>query len=521
MSQQPTDNSSNPPTKQGFSFPLFLKPGVLATRLVSASKSFMNTMGGSGPVTGLEAGGGMFSGYRPTNTQFANIPLSRFQSTSEYMGAYGSIAAVYTCVSTIANSIAGLPTDFVDQAGKTIATLGQKEAEDDSLAGLLENPNPYQDWYALKETISAHLELCGNALVLMDDMDGLGRPASLYPLNPAFIQLAVSPDSGLLGYIYQPNGATKTYYSTDEILHFKMANPASIFWGQGTLQALAGNLNTEIDILDSVNALYRNGAVIPGAFVSKEAMTDTDFKRLKEQLIQDHTGSANFFKPLLLDGGLDWKAMSIGHTDLGTTEIRKMNREEIYMGFGVPVSEAGNQGRANVKNDHLTDVYWLTTIGPKTRRIEAGLKKLTKRYDPRYSIKMPLPVKVAEGEMLDNVAKVDALTSLAVSEKRKAIKTITGDQFGWGSIPDLMPVEAGDPSTAPKPQVNPNANLQNDPNLTGLPQPAPDTNVKPDSKPAGQPTDNEKSIDLTEETETEQEIISNESLRITGATNQP
>jgi HK97 family phage portal protein len=394
-------------------------------------------MGGGGPITGLETGSGMFSGYRPTNASYTNIPISRFQTANEYLGAYASIAAVYTCVSTIANSIAGLPTDFVDQAGKTIATLGQKEAEDDSLAGLLENPNPYQDWYALKETIAAHLELCGNALVLMDNMDGLGRPERLYPLNPAYIKLAVSPDSGLLGYIYQPSGVTKTYYSVDEILHFKMANPSSIFWGQGTLQALAGNLNTEIDILDSVNALYRNGAVIPGAFVSKDTMTETQFKMLKDQLMTEHTGSANFFKPLLLDGGLDWKSMSVGHTDLGTTEIRKMNREEIYMGFGVPVSEAGNQGRANVKNDHLTDVYWLTTIGPKTHRLEQGFKKLTKRYDPRYSIKMPLPVKVAEGEMLDNVVKVDGLTSLSVSEKRKGIKSITGDQFGWGNIPDL------------------------------------------------------------------------------------
>jgi HK97 family phage portal protein len=454
MPHEPANQNNTTPNKTRF--PFFVKPGVLATRLVSASKSFLTTMsgGGSSPITGLETGSGMFSGYRPTNANYTNIPISRFQTANEYLGAYASIAAVYTCVNTIANSIAGLPTDFVDQTGKTIATLGQKEAEDDSLAGLLETPNPYQDWYALKETIVAHLELCGNSLVLMDNMDGLGRPANLYPLNPAYIQLAVSPDNGLLGYIYQPGGTSKIYYSLDEILHFKMANPSSpLFWGQGTLQALAGNLNTEIDILDSVNALYRNGAVIPGAFVSKEQLSDTEFTRLKNQMIQEHTGSGNFFKPLLLDAGLDWKSMSVGHTDLGTTEIRKMNREEIYMGFGVPVSEAGNQGRANVKNDHLTDVYWLTTIGPKVHRLEQGFKKLTKRYDPRYSIKMPLPVKVAEAEMLDNVAKVDGLTSLAVSEKRKAIKTITGDQFGWGNIPDEMPVEAGDPN-AP---LDPNA----------------------------------------------------------------
>jgi HK97 family phage portal protein len=446
---QPTNNSSS--TDQGRRFPFFTRPGVLATRLVAASKSFFTTMSGGGPVVGLETGSGLFSGYRPYNSNFGNIPLSRFQTVNEYLGAFGSVASVYTCVSTISSSIAGLPIGFADQAGKIIATLGQKEAADDSLAALLENPNPYQDSFALMETIAAHQELCGNALMLMDNMDGQGRPECLYPLNPAYITLAVSPTNGLLGYIYQPPGSgARSYYGIDEILHFKSLNPSSIFWGQGTLQALASSLNTEIDIADSVQALYRNGAVIPGAFVAKEVLSDTEFKKLKDQLMQDHTGSSNFFKPLLLDGGLDWKSMSIGHTDLGTTDLRKLNREDIYMAFGVPVSEAGNQGRANVKNDHLTDVYWLNTIGPKAHRIEVGFRKLTRRYDPRYSIKLPLPVKVAEGEMLDNVAKVDGLTSISVSEKRVAIKSITGDQFGWGKIPDEMPIEPGDPN-APQP----------------------------------------------------------------------
>jgi hypothetical protein len=111
--------------------------------------------------------------------------------------------------------------------------------------------------------------------------------------------------------------------------------------------------------------------------------------------------------------------------------------------------------------------------------------------------------------MLDNVVKVDGLTSLSVSEKRKGIKSITGDQFGWGNIPDLMPIEKANNQTPINRNIQ-NAtdpSQQNDPNLPGLPQPTPDTSVKPDSKPAGQPTDNGKSIGLTEETETEEQEI--------------
>jgi HK97 family phage portal protein len=481
--QQPTNNNHNQTRPR---LPFFVKPGALATRFVQASKSFLGTFSGSGgSVVGLDSGGsgnGIFGGYRPSNANFTNLPISRFRNTGDYLGAYSSIASVYICVNTIANSIAGLPTDFIDQTGKTIATLGQKPAEDNSLAALLEHPNPYQDWYELKETLAAHLELCGNAILLMDNMDGLGRPECLYPLNPAYIKLAVSPDSGILGYIYEPGGTSKRVYEPDEILHFKMSNPSSIFWGQGTLQALAGNLNTEIDISDSVQALYQNGAVIPGAFVAKEHMTDPDFARLKEQLLQEHTGISNFFKPLLLDGGLDWKSMSIGHTDLGTTDIRNLNREEIFMGFGVPISEAGHQGRANVKNDHLTEVFWLNTIAPKTHRFEGGFKKLTKRYDPRYSIKFPLPIKVAEAEMLDNVIKVDKLTSLSNSEKRKAIKTITGEQFGWGDIPDEMPQEAAD--ARPQPQdIRETLNPQNDPKLSSSPAQLPTGEQAPTQAP--------------------------------------
>lgn len=413
---------------------------------------------------------GIFGTYR--NQSFSNLPISRFRTVSDYLDTYAQLSAVYTCTNQIANSIAGLPLTFTDATGKAVATLGQEVAKPGSLAYLLENPNPYQDYHELMETTVAHMELTGNAIWLLEDVDGRGRPVAIYPLNPALIRMVIDPQKGLIGYIYRL-GAYEMPLGPEDVLHFRYANPSSMFWGQGTLAALTGALDSEINIADSVRALYQNGAVVPGAFVADGSLSPTQFERMKEQFRQEHTGVANWFTPLVLEGGVKWQNMTVGHAGLGTIDFRKWSKEEIFETFGVPMSEVGNQGRANVKNDHLTDNYWLNTITPKTRRIVARLKKLASAYDPNIGITMPVPVKPNESELLDNAGKVDALIFLTTREKRTIYKALLGQTYGLEDMQEDLPIEEFPlaPPPPPEPPAAPPAPGEGQP--TGeLPAPA-------------------------------------------------
>lgn len=376
---------------------------------------------------------------------FSNLKQLRFQSTAEQLDTYSQISSVYTCVRTIAHAVAALPVQFTDEKGQVVYELGQYRAEPGSLAALLEKPNKQQKFRQFIFRWVAHYLLAGNALVFKENQDGRGRPEALYCLNPASIRLIVDPYEGLIGYVYENgvSGSSGLAIDVSEVFHGRQENPVSQneFWGLGTLMPLIGALNTEINIQDNYSALFRNGAVIPGAWVTKENLSNTQWERLKAELRQNNTGVANWYTPSLLDGGLEWKSMTVSYNELGVGELRKYTREEIFMTFGVPLSVVGNEGAANVKNDHLTETFIEFTLRPIVSVIEEQLRELCYSYDERLGIRMPLPAPVMESELVGNVAIIDSLTSLSVSEKRKAIKTKLGEHFGLADIPDEMPVE--------------------------------------------------------------------------------
>ena len=65
-------------------------------------------------------------------------------------------------------------------------------------------------------------------------------------------------------------------------------------------------------------------------------MTADQFSRLKEELEASFQGTRNAGRPLLLEGGLDWKAMSLSPRDLDFMEAKHAAAREIASGVGVP-----------------------------------------------------------------------------------------------------------------------------------------------------------------------------------------
>ena len=60
------------------------------------------------------------------------------------------------------------------------------------------------------------------------------------------------------------------------------------------------------------------------------------YERLKAELEAGFQGSANAGRPLLLEGGLDWKSMSLSPKDMDFIEARHVAAREIALALGVP-----------------------------------------------------------------------------------------------------------------------------------------------------------------------------------------
>jgi len=74
------------------------------------------------------------------------------------------------------------------------------------------------------------------------------------------------------------------------------------------------------------------------------------FKRLKEELGQEFSGSGNAGRPLLLEGGLKWQALSLTPADMDFVALKEGAARDIALAFGVPPVLVGLPGDATYAN---------------------------------------------------------------------------------------------------------------------------------------------------------------------------
>jgi hypothetical protein len=123
-------------------------------------------------------------------------------------------------------------------------------------------------------------------------------------------------------------------------------------------------------------------------------MPPDQFDRLKQDLDALYSGAANAGRPLLLEGGLDWRPMSLSPADLDFLEARNSAAREIALALGVPPQLLGIPGDntyANYKEANLA--FWRMTVLPLAEKMAASLSVCLDWRGPRDE---PVPVSFAD-----------------------------------------------------------------------------------------------------------------------------
>lgn len=236
---------------------------------------------------------------------------------------YQSNVYVYACVRQIVMAVAGIPW-IVYRKGRRVI----EELDDHLLAKLLRRPNPWQGGSRFFENLAAFLMLSGNSYIEAVGPER-GSPRELYVLRPD--RMKVVPGNAqqpISGYQYTAGGTTVTF-PPDEILHLKMFNPLDDWYGMSPIEAAARSIDQNNESRAWNVALLQNSARPPGALVTENELSEGQFKRLKEQIQEHYTGSKNAGRPLLLEGGLDWKEMGLSPADMHWLEGLKLSAREI------------------------------------------------------------------------------------------------------------------------------------------------------------------------------------------------
>jgi HK97 family phage portal protein len=226
-------------------------------------------------------------------------------------------AVVYRCVRMIAEAAASVPLLLYD---------GDTEVENHPLGHLIARPNPVQSGTDLLENFYGALLVSGNAYLEAVSLGGHVR--ELYALRPDRMKVVPGPDGWPQAYEYTVSGQTVRYAQLPAaglrpILHLQLYHPLSDHYGMSPIEAAS----TAIDIHNAASAwnkaLLDNSARPSGALVyaAREGrMSPEQFARLKSELEESFEGARNAGRPMLLEGGLDWKSMSLSPRDMDFLE---------------------------------------------------------------------------------------------------------------------------------------------------------------------------------------------------------
>ncbi len=121
-------------------------------------------------------------------------------------------------------------------------------------------------------------------------------------------------------------------------------------------------------------ALLDNAARPSGALIYKgpdgaPGLSEEQFARLKRELEDAYQGATNAGRPMVLEGGLDWRAMSYTPADMDFTGLRNAAAREIALAFGVPPMLLGIPGDNTYSNYREANLaLWRQTILPLVAR---------------------------------------------------------------------------------------------------------------------------------------------------------
>ena len=281
---------------------------------------------------------------------------------------------------------------------------------------------------SLLETLTSQLLLHGNAYVQVLK-DGAGRPVELFALRPERISVVAGSDGWPSGYAYKVGDKVLTIPLLDEdaspnVIHIKSFHPADDHYGAGCLAAADEAVATHNAAAFWNRMLLENAARPSGALVYDPGdgggLSSDQFDRLKAELASAYAGHANAGRPMLLEGGLKWQALSLSPADMDFAELKAAAARDVALAFGVPPMLLGLPGDATYANYREANrALWRLTLLPLADKLFPALREGLVTWFPDAALAIDLDGVPALAEDREKLwAQVGAASFLSDDEKR-------------------------------------------------------------------------------------------------------
>lgn len=329
-----------------------------------------------------------------------------------HLNAYGgkndAIDHVMNCVRLYCDAASSAPW-HLEKKGEKLRRPEEDAAEGSigpiALYNLLDSPNPYMDYEELVELLCIDILLVGNAYWYKWRSNEAGQPLAIYRLAPPYVKV-IPGDMGIVGYEYKvPDSGQREPLKIDpkDIIHFKLPNPHSPYYGLGVVQGGARPMDLELALTDH-QATYFEKGTNPSMVVQSERRIPRDvFKKLAAQMRGRYGGHRNAGELMVLEAGLTATSLAPNASQAQFENMSKLSRERVMEMFrvhpkllGIPTTDGTDKSTdAQRVFDHNTLQPFFNKLAKRVTRALSQAYDVDFVIDHRYRMPQEDQVKLA------------------------------------------------------------------------------------------------------------------------------
>lgn len=251
------------------------------------------------------------------------------------------VAAVYSCVTLIAGTLATLPLHIYERVG----TADRRRRDDHPVAIVFRKPNRNQTRVDFLQQMQASLLLRGNAYAWIRWEDGRrgSLPRELWPLHPDLVEVEVQRDNSLRYKVRRKETEAPTTLAAEDILHIRgLSSNGHV--GRSVLSDARDVIGVAQATQENAGTFWKDGGM-PDVVLRHPKTLGADGKarrNLEESWSAAYGGATGQSRVAVLEEGMEVTPLSLSKRDSQFLETRQFQRAEICGMFQVPPHMIGD-----------------------------------------------------------------------------------------------------------------------------------------------------------------------------------
>ena len=294
-----------------------------------------------------------------------------------YREGLQKVTWVFRCIDAIAGNQARLPVIL----RKGNDQRGEQTKDNKSLLEIFNSKsNDGENSFAFRYRVSAQLLMSTRGVFIEKVRSRDGKIIALQLLPPQYT--APIPDSKkfVQGFEVDMRNGTKFVLKPEDVCWIRRPHPLDPYLSMTPMESAGIAIE-----LENLSKLYNRNYLINdgrpgGLLVVRGDMEDDDKQELKNRFRGNisRTGSTTV---IASESGVDYVDTSASPRDAAYTQMREIQKNEIFAAFGVPESVIGNaSGRTFSNASEELRVFWMETMAPHLHTLARALDELDDKY---------------------------------------------------------------------------------------------------------------------------------------------